>query len=314
VRPLVEPGHAFRFVADVRRYATGAACVPVVMRHPTSVSSLDHSGENLSTRVPRSVSNRMSAPRLGLAALLLFTALAAPSTSAQAQLTVDALEVFVSAPGDDEAVRTVRVRNDGTERIQAEVTTEDWERDETGTNRFLPLGSHTNSCRDAIRVFPGTVALEPGESATLRVGIAAGTSDCWAVVFLAHRTTTGSAGRQLSYTVRTGVKVYVEPVPAVRDGAIESMQVRDSANGVLDVAFRNAGRVQLAVQGTVEVRRADDSVAWSEPVPAFPVLPGARRRLAMAMPALPPGRYVVLALLDFGGAELIAGQLDYEVR
>jgi P pilus assembly chaperone PapD len=260
-------------------------------------------------------------------ALLLAVTLALPAARAHAQLTVDALELFVTTPDSAGVVRTVRVRNDGTSRIQAEVITEDWERDELGTNRFLPLGTLAQSCRDAVTVFPGTVALDPGEAATLRVRVAGGTPACWSVVFLAHRTTTMNEGRQLSYTVRTGVKVYVEPERAVRDGAIEAMTLRadapvdsspaDSlraAAPALEVLFRNLGQAQLAVRGTLEVRRDDDSTAWREEIAPFPVLPDARRRVTLALPALPRGRYVILALLDFGGAELVAGQLEYEVR
>jgi hypothetical protein len=29
---------------------------------------------------------------------------------------------------------------------------------------------------------------------------------------------------------------------------------------------------------------------------------------------LPAGDYVVLALIDFGGAELVAGQIDYQAK
>jgi P pilus assembly chaperone PapD len=278
----------------------------------------------------------MTAFPLRSGALLLAAALCVPGDRAHAQLTVDALELFVTTPDSTDVVRTVRVRNDGSVRIQAEVLTEDWERDEVGTNRFLPLGSHARSCREALTVFPGTVALEPGEAATLRVRVAGGAPACWGVVFLAHRTTMANEGRQLSYTVRTGVKVYVEPVRAVRDGAIEAMTLRTDAvdssaasdgaitpsettlrtatGPALDVVFRNLGQAQLTVRGTLEVRRDDDTSAWREEMPAFPVLPEARRRVTVSLPALPPGRYVILALLDFGGAELVAGQLEYEVR
>jgi hypothetical protein len=62
------------------------------------------------------------------------------------------------------------------------------------------------------------------------------------------------------------------------------------------------------------VRREDNSVAHRAAVDAFPVLPGAQRLLTMSLPPLPRGRYIVLALLDFGGSELVAGQLEYEVR
>jgi hypothetical protein len=37
-------------------------------------------------------------------------------------------------------------------------------------------------------------------------------------------------------------------------------------------------------------------------------------RVRAALPALAPGRYVVLAVMDYGGAEIAAAQLEYEAR
>lgn len=272
--------------------------------------------------------------RIGrLIAAVLVSLLLAP-TPLHAQLTVDALELFVVSTAE-RTVRTVRVRNDGAERVQASVLVEDWERDAYGTNRFLPRGTHTRSCGDAIEVFPQSLALDAGESATLRIAVADSTPACWSVVFVEHRTTQANVGRQLSYQVRTGVKVYVESAAAVRDGVIESLTVADvtaedsaraaSTSGpmadamspgqqAVQLAFRNVGDVQLLVGGHLEVRRDDNSVAHRTALDAVPVLPGAQRRLTMPVPTLPRGRYIVLALLDFGGSELVAGQLEYEVR
>lgn len=264
---------------------------------------------------------------------LLAVSAASPATL-RAQLTVDALELFVTS-SPERAVQTVRVRNDGAERVQASVLVEDWERDAHGTNRFLARGTHARSCGDAIEVFPQSLALDVGESATLRIAIADSTPACWGVVFLEHRTTQASVGRQLSYQVRTGVKVYVESATAVRDGLIESLTVsdvtvEDSARAAttagpmadavvrgqqaVQLAFRNAGDVQLLVGGHLEVRRDDNSVAHRAALDAVPVLPEAQRLLTVSVPTLPRGRYIVLALLDFGGSELVAGQLEYEVR
>lgn len=272
--------------------------------------------------------------RVGLlAGAMLVLPLGTPSL-VHAQLTVDALEVFVTS-ASERSVRTVRVRNDGAERVQATVQVEDWERDEHGTNRFLTRGSHASSCGAAIEVFPQSLALDVGESATLRIAVADSTPACWGVIFLEHRTTQSNAGQQLSYQVRTGVKLYVESAAAVRDGLIEALTLteisaEDSARAAtsggpmaaavvsgqpaVQLAFRNVGEVQLLVGGHLEVRRDDNSVVHRAALEAFPVLPGAQRLLTMSVPALPRGRYIVLALLDFGGSELVAGQLEYEVR
>lgn len=142
--------------------------------------------------------------------------------------------------------------------------------------------------------------------------------NCWSIVFLENRATQESAGRQLSYNVRTGVKIYGESNQVRRDGFVEDLHIEPACGDTLPeqlfVAFRNAGDVQLSVKGSIEVRRADNTVVERLPVAEFPVLPEQRRRVGVAAPVLPAGRYVLLALLDYGGSELIAGQLEYEVR
>jgi P pilus assembly chaperone PapD len=247
-----------------------------------------------------------------LASLLLI------APAAHAQLTVDALELQMVASTTPD-VRIINVRNDAAARVQAVVTIEDWERDETGTNRFLPAGTHARSCAARLQVFPTSLVLEPGEQANVRVSLAPGAAtspdahNCWSIVFLENRATQAAGDRQLSYNVRTGVKIYGEAPQARRDGFIEAMQLADSANARLSVTFSNAGDVQLLVKGSVEVRRLDNSVVHRAELDSFPVLPSQRRRVSADVPSLPSGRYVLLALLDFGGSELVAGQLEYEV-
>ncbi len=251
-------------------------------------------------------------------ALLTFAA-----QDAHGQLTVDALEVHMTASGAS-GVRLVNVRNDAGQRVQAVVTIEDWERDERGVNRFMPAGAHPQSCSGALDVFPKSIVLDPGESANVRLSLAPGASaspgataksaNCWSVVFIENRATQEAGGRQLSYNVRTGIKVYGEAPTARRDGFIEAMEIAEPAKDSLDVMFRNAGDVQLQVKASVEVRRVDNSVAHRTELESFPVLPSQRRVIRSAVPMLPKGRYVLLALLDYGGSEIVAGQLEYEVR
>ena len=79
--------------------------------------------------------------------------------------------------------------------------------------------------------------------------------------------------------------------------------------------FHNTGAMHLVAKGRLEFRRLDNSVATQVPITEFPTLPGAVRKLLVDVPSdLAPGDYVVLALIDFGGAELVAGQIDYQAR
>jgi len=79
-----------------------------------------------------------------------------------------------------------------------------------------------------------------------------------------------------------------------------------------DVTFRNSGGLSLWVRGRIEFRRLDNSVVATADVPEFPVLPGARRTVVVSAPKLRTGRYVALALLDYGGADIAGAQTPFE--
>ena len=73
--------------------------------------------------------------------------------------------------------------------------------------------------------------------------------------------------------------------------------------------------MHLLAKGHLEFRRLDNTVVTQVPIAEFPTLPGATRKVMIDVPGnLAAGDYVVLALIDFGGAELVAGQIDYQAK
>jgi len=64
----------------------------------------------------------------------------------------------------------------------------------------------------------------------------------------------------------------------------------------------------------VQWRTAGNTVAASAVIPELYLVPGAVRKVAIPVPPLSPGRYIALAVLDYGGPDLAAAQLPYEVR
>jgi hypothetical protein len=83
----------------------------------------------------------------------------------------------------------------------------------------------------------------------------------------------------------------------------------------ISVRFHNTGGMHLLAKGRLEFRHLDNTVAAQVPIAEFPTLPGATRKVLIDVPSnLLAGDYVVLALIDFGGAELVAGQIDYKAK
>jgi P pilus assembly chaperone PapD len=252
--------------------------------------------------------------------------LALPGVAA-AQFGVDKTELFLNPSVSAERTGVLTVRNEGTTRAQATITIEDWDRAESGTNRFYEPGTLPQSCARALRVFPKALSLAPGEAQSVRVDLdptadsSLSARECWSLVAVESAVPqTAPNGRMLLYKLRTGVKVYSMPGQLTMDGQVADIAMRitkrDSATAkdTVEVAFQNTGTKHLVARGRVEVRRPDNTtVAVVELPPAY-ALPGSTMRVRAALPALAIGRYVVLAVLDYGGSEIAAAQLEHEVR
>jgi len=262
----------------------------------------------------------------GLAAFALW---ALGPTRLAGQLAVDQAELFLQPQAASASAASFNVRNESDQVVEATVYLMDWDRAEDGDNRFVPSGTLPQSCAPYLKIFPLSLRLPPGSSQMVRLGMEGTDSlaaTCWSIVFVESGQGAPPPGRHIAYVMRIGVKVYITPSGLPRDGDVEAMTVdsttakrshsaKDTAAAPhLRVSYRNTGGVPYWVRGSVEYRRLDNSVARADSIGAFPILPGARRRFAMLVPALPAGQYVALVLLDYGGSELAAGQILVEAR
>lgn len=262
------------------------------------------------------------------------------SEPASAQLLVDPLEVTMLAAGTNRVLASFSLANTSDEAVQATITRSDWDRLENGDNRFLPAGSSGTSCGAMLSVSPLSIRVDPHSSRVVRLALQTGTAvakECWDIFFVEEvPKRAASKGNSLQYIFRTGVKVYVAPPSLSRDGAVENMAVEDvvatpatssttpvstaaktsrATKRQISVRFHNTGGMHLLAKGRLEFRHLDNSLAAQVPIAEFPTLPGATRKVMIDVPSdLPAGDYVVLALIDFGGAELVAGQIDYQAK
>lgn len=285
----------------------------------------DHSSR-ASRRLPTGRAWRALVPFLAVA-----IALAAPQPLT-AQISVDRVELFLVPGVPDKATAVITVANEGTRPMQASIYTADWDRDSTGGNRFFPLGTVKESCGQMVQAFPAAMRLEAGTQQAVRVTIQGAdsiTASCWGVVFIEAADVQQVQGRSVQAVLRPGVKYYLEPPAANRrDGEVEAMYLDrhvltaeeqraaqgaapDTARRDFVLHFRNLGGIQVRPTGTIEIRREDNSVVSSMPIPEFPVLPGAVRELRIPVPGLGSGRHVAIALIDYGGAEIAGGQVEF---
>jgi P pilus assembly chaperone PapD len=262
------------------------------------------------------------------------------SQPASAQLLVDPLEVTMTTAGSGRVSASFSMSNTSDSPVQATIKRQDWDRDENGDNRFLPAGTTGASCGATLSASPLSIRIEPRSSRIIRLGVqdaSALSKECWDIFFVEEVPQRAAVrGNSLQYIFRTGVKVYVAPPGLRRDGAVEGMGVDDVAvrpaasstatakpasvapqatKKQISIRFHNTGGVHLVAKGRLEFRRLDNSLAMEVPIAEFPTLPGATRKVMVDVPAgLAAGDYVVLALIDFGGAELVAGQIDFQAK
>lgn len=272
--------------------------------------------------------------RVRWSALAALSLLAAGVRPAAGQISVDQAEIVLHPQPSAPSVAGFNVSNETNALVEATIYLMDWDRDDDGANRFQPLGSVAQSCAKYLRVFPLSLRLPPHTSQGVRLGLQGADSvpaTCWSIVFVEAGGPQAGGGRRISYVLRLGVKVYIEPPGLATDGEVEGMGIdtirpahvppvrgakpappaRDTV--VSWVRFRNTGGLPAMVHGEMEYRRLDNSVVQRDSIPTFPVLPGAARRARVPLPALPRGHYVVLALLDFGGTEVAAGQIPLDI-
>lgn len=239
--------------------------------------------------------------------------------SASAQLVVDPLQVTIVSPRAGRTTTSVSLTNTSDKPVQANINRGDWDRGENGDNRFFPSGSTPNSCGAMLSVSPPSVRLEPHSSRIIRLSVAADSTlshECWDMVFVEEVPQHTAVKRNsLEFSFRTGVKIYLLPHGLRESAAVENMAVVDSPKRAISIQFHNTGAMHLMAKGRLEFRRLDNGLLREVPISEFPTLPGAIRRVMVEVPDdLPAGDYIALATFDFGGAELVAGQIDYQAK
>lgn len=252
-------------------------------------------------------------------ALLLAVPIALP-----AQLAVGRVELVIDAADRTSRDAAISVRNESDRAVQAIVRLEDWDRTSDGTNRWYAYGTLAGkgSCAPALSVFPQALRLEPGAEQALRVVLDSARApggECWAAAVVETVVPAGRGGQRVSYVVRTAVKVYVQHAGLVPGGEIEAVRVtvdstQRSRPAMIEVLFSNTGTRHVVASGALEVRSADNVLVSRIPLPSVYALPGSRQAVRVAMPSLPPGRYVFLATMDYGGPDIAAALLEHRAR
>lgn len=209
------------------------------------------------------------------------------------------------------------------QRVHFRARAEDWWTSEDGTSSYYrPAGTLPRSCAPWISLNPVETAVEPGGTLEVRVTASiprdAGPGGYWCVLTVDElpdplAPTTGIAVRFLA-SVSVGIFVEIEPVErAIRIERVELV------SGQVRLKVCNGGNAPVGTEGRVEFLPPDGAAPVATAVvPRVTVLtdPAPCRLLTADLPdasLLPPGRYLVQALLDIGLDHYVGVRREIEI-
>lgn len=260
---------------------------------------------------------------------LLFILIFVFSFSVFAHIRVFSLVIDLEIPSGTSYTDSFSVSNVGTKPENITISLVDWNRKTNGEHRYFDAGTLPHSLANWIEFSPIRFELKGGESQEVKFSIAIpkGEEGTHWTMFLVEGApeviTTGKEGKSLfsvTATVAYGIKIYqTDAATAQRKGKIINLDTGFSKSKETEIKvkieFENTGNTHLEPEGQVEIRNEKGETVATVDIKRFPILPGAKRMLEIPFKEknLQPGRYLALAVLDFGGNYLVAGQRVFEI-
>lgn len=255
-------------------------------------------------------------PGLGVIAGIVL-AMTAP---APADLSVDvspAKYELTTSPGKQETF-PITVRNTSNATVHIVASLADYMVGPTGNYAFGPPGKSPYSLGKDITINPREFDIEPGSFTQVRfsVDVPAGASGEYSnLVFFTTRPTRKGGG--LSIAERIASKIYVMIPESTRIGGevddVKAQTLSDGQHYLVD--FHNTGNAHVYLSGRVEIKQGGTLIDRAT-FPQGLLVERAGKRLidVVGTRKLAPGSYSVVALVDYGGPNLVAGQANITVR
>jgi len=262
------------------------------------------------------------------AALAVVMTTAIPATGS-ASFVVSPMEHHLAVPAGGRGSASLVIRNTGTRPLSLKLYLADSRFESDGSETELVLGTLGRSCAPWVEMGPELLELDPGETRNVFFDLAMpndARGSYWTKLYIEEISTPQPSEQSMSgrtYQVfmrqRMGVRIFEEvPGTARPEMIVERVQIESTLDGrdvILSVA--NTGNVLLRCRGWIEMRNsAGEVVETIRPASdgKFTLFPEARRTLtARSKMDLAPDTYTVLAIVDYGGDALVAGEETLEI-
>ena len=230
---------------------------------------------------------------------------------------------FKVAPGASGRGK-MTVTNNSNARQRFQVTFGDFKANPVGRGEFLDKGEVDRSCAEWLSASPAVFEIDPGEKQDVTVLLDAPADSSamvarWAVAYvrLAPREIEGKEGEGLIVRVNQSYRfaVYMFQTPPNALAAKGEILGLDYENDVFTVEIKNVGETFLRCNSYVEFTSLSTGQTQRVATKGFTILPTGHRYKSFDVPKdLPPGRYSVLAVLDYGNRdEVEAAEMEIMV-
>lgn len=227
--------------------------------------------------------------------------------------------VEVSIPVGGTATETIIVSTDArtAEEVSAKIL--DWNLSPAGGLTMLPVGESPHSASAWLSLASDSITVPASSEVPVRVSVHVphdsklrGTYH--SLVLFRSTATAPKAGAQVGVRVASavGVVFYVTIAGTEQNGSKLTDMYSDGST--VHAVVDNVGNTVMRYSGTLEVRDASGNTVNTVAIGDSAILRESERDIAVKMPDLPKGYYVLLLLLKDSRGGLLTGQLPYEVK
>lgn len=271
---------------------------------------------------------------LALIATSIFIAISALDSFAEgntASLSIIPRNDSVTVAPGEEYDGKFQVKNDGETEVNLQIILKSFSLTETGAFLLEDIGGiEEHALAEYVNYTPDELSLQPGDSGQVsyHINLPEGVQGLhWAAfVIRPQETTQQTIGTQSEEGFLFKVNLEIQYVfqliqypvsPPTPEGRVLTIQVNGEKGGdgekslTVSTTFENTSQTVLRCQAYVEVRdsRGDQILRYDLPENQL-VLPEAKRIFSHTFQNVDmgPGEYLILAVIDYGGDHLVAGQ------
>ena len=260
--------------------------------------------------------------------LIIGFLLLAFATKAHASFMAAPMKFDCSIEAGESQSYSFWVNNKSDKPLRLKIYTNDFWVGPSGAEVFYESGHIEHSCSPWIELDTEELELAAQETATIqfKVTVPEGIyGTYWGMIFVEqtstpklHKAKEGERSFSISTFQRVGIRIYTEtPDTKLGQGAIDLVKaVKDPKTGFyrIEVGFKNDSSTLLKCKGKIEITDENGELIETLDIIKFNSYSKSYRILnELIKKELSPGEYTILAIIDDGNEDLVAGETQFTV-